>query len=159
MNILLWITTAGLIIFSFIKNKEKTIAAFRVALKKFTSILSLFLLVMAGFALVVTFVPVELLQKYAGTESGIKGVALSLGLGSISVMPGFAAFPLCAALKGEGIPYYIIAAFSLALMNIGIVTFPIEKKFLGFSVALMRNLIAFVVCIIAVIVVKIVFGE
>ena len=159
MNILLWITTAGLIIFSFIKNKEKTIAAFRVALKKFTSILSLFLLVMAGFALVVAFVPVELLQKYIGVESGMKGVALSLGLGSISVMPGFAAFPLCAALKAEGIPYYIIAAFSLALMNIGIVTFPIEKKFLGFSVALMRNLIAFVVCIIAVIVVKIVFGE
>lgn len=114
---------------------------------------------MAGFALIVTFVPTELLQKYIGVESGIKGIALSLGLGSISVMPGFVAFPLCAALKGKGISYYIIAAFSLSLMNVGIVTFPIEKKFLGLSVALLRNLIALIVCIIAVIIVKFVFGE
>jgi len=159
MNIFLWITTAGLLILSLIKNKKKTISALRIALKKFTSILSVFLLVMAGFALIVTFVPTELLQKYIGIESGIKGIALSLGLGSISVMPGFVAFPLCAALKGKGISYYIIAAFSLSLMNVGIVTFPIEKKFLGLSVALLRNLIALIVCIIAVIIVKIVFGE
>lgn len=159
MNIFLWIATAGLLILSLIKNKEKTISALRIALKKFTSILSIFLLVMAGFALIVTFVPTELLQKYIGIESGIKGIALSLGLGSISVMPGFVAFPLCAALKGKGISYYIIAAFSLSLMNVGIVTFPIEKKFLGLSVALLRNLIALIVCIIAVIIVKIVFGE
>jgi uncharacterized membrane protein YraQ (UPF0718 family) len=159
MNIFLWITTAVLLIFSLIKSKEKTISALSIALKKITSVLSIFLLVMAGFALIVTFVPAEILQKYIGIESGVKGVALSLGLGSVSVLPGFAAFPLCAALKGEGIPYYIIAAFSLSLMNVGIVTFPIEKKFLGMRVALIRNLIALVVCVIAVIVVKIVFGE
>lgn len=159
MNIFLWITTAGLLIFSLIKSTEKTKSALKIAFKKFASILSIFLLVMAGFALIVTFVPTELIQKYIGTESGIKGIVLSLGLGSVSVMPGFAAFPLCAALKGEGIPYYIIAAFSISLMNVGIVTFPFEKKFLGLSVALIRNLIALIVCIIAVIIFKIVFGE
>lgn len=109
--------------------------------------------------MIVTFVPTELIQKYIGTEAGIKGIVLSLGLGSVSVMPGFAAFPLYAALKGEGIPYYIIAAFSISLMNVGIITFPIEKKFLGLSVALIINLIALIVCVIAVIIVKIVFGE
>ncbi len=159
MNIFLWITTAGLLIFSLIKSIEKTKSAFKIAFKKFTSILSIFLLVMAVFALIVTFVPTELIQKYIGIESGIKGIALSLGLGSVSVMPGFAAFPLCAALKVEGIPYYIIAVFSLSLMNVGIVTFPIEKKILGLRVALIRNLIALVVCVIAALVIKIVFGE
>jgi len=159
MNITLWIITAGLLIFSLTKSREKTIKALKKAFKKFTDILSLFLLVMAGFALIVTFLSPEFLQEYIGTESGINGIAISLGLGSISVMPGFAAFPLCAALKGEGIPYYIIAAFSLSLMNVGIVTFSIEKKFLGFSVALIRNLIAIIICIIAIIIVKIVFGE
>jgi len=159
MNIALWVITTGLLIFSLVKSREKTIAALKKAFNKFTAILSLFLLVMAGFALIITFLSPEFLQEYIGTESGIKGIAVSLGLGSISIMPGFAAFPLCAALKGEGIPLYIIAAFSLSLMNVGIVTFPIEKKFLGFSVALIRNLIALIICIIAVIIVKIVFGE
>ncbi len=159
MNIALWIITAGLLIFSLVKSKEKTIASLKKAFNKFTDILSLFLLVMAGFALIVTFLSPEFLQEYIGTESGIKGIAISLGLGSVSIMPGFAAFPLCAALKAEGIPFYIIAAFSLSLMNVGIITFPIEKKFLGFSVALIRNLIALIICIIAIIIVKIVFGE
>jgi uncharacterized membrane protein YraQ (UPF0718 family) len=159
MNTFLWILTAVLLVISFIRSKEKTVEALKKAFKKFNAILSLFLMVMVAFALIVTFVPTELLQKYVGIESGIRGVALSLGLGSVSVLPGFAAFPLCAALKGEGIPYYIIAAFSLSLMNIGIVTFPLEKKFLGLSVAIIRNVIALIVCIIAVIIVKIVFGE
>jgi len=159
MNITLWIITAGLLIFSLVKSREKTITALKKAFNKFTNILSLFLLVMAGFALIVTFLSPEFLQEYIGTESGIKGIAISLGLGSVSIMPGFAAFPLCAALKAEGIPFYIIAAFSLSLMNVGIITFPIEKKFLGFSVALIRNLIALIICIIAIIIVKIVFGE
>lgn len=159
MNIALWIITAGLLIFSFINSKEKSKIALKKAFNKFTNILSLFLLVLAGFALIVTFLSPEFLQEYIGIKSGIRGIAISLGFGSISVMPGFAAFPLCAALKGEGIPYYIIAAFSLSLMNVGIVTFPLEKKFLGFSVALIRNLTAFIICIIAVIIFKIVFGE
>lgn len=159
MNIALWIITAGLLIVSLVKSVEKSKKALKKAFNKFINILSLFLLVIAGFALIVTFLSSEFLQEYIGIESGIKGIAISLGLGSVAVMPGFAAFPLCAALKGEGIPYYIIAAFSLSLMTVGIVTFPIEKKFLGFSVALIRNMAAFIICIIAIIIIKIVFGE
>ena len=159
MNLFLWAVTFCLLIFSLIKNREKTKKAIKIAFKKFTSILPVFTLVMATFALIVTYIPAELIHKYIGVESGIKGIALSLGLGSISVMPGFAAFPLCAALRGEDVPYYIIAAFSLSLMNVGIVTFPIEKKFLGLPVAIIRNLIAVAVTIIAIIIIKIVFGE
>jgi len=159
MNIALWIITVGLLIFSLVKSVEKSKIALQKAFNKFINILSLFLLVMAGFALIVTFLSSEFLKEYIGVESGIKGIAISLGLGSVTVMPGFATFPLCAALKCEGIPYYIIAAFSLSLMNVGIVTFPIEKKFLGFSVALIRNMTAFIICIIAIIIIKIVFGE
>ena len=159
MNIFIWIFTALLLIISLINNKKKTKKALKIAFKKFTNILSLFLVVMFGFAFIITYISPELLQKYLGYESGLKGIGLALGLGSISIMPGFAAFPLCAALRSEGIPFYIIAAFSLTLMNVGIATFPIEKKFLGFSVALIRNILALFVSVIAVIVVKLVFGE
>lgn len=157
MNIALWGLTLILLFISFIKNKGKTKTALKKALKKFTSILPLFLLVMAGFALLITFVSPEFIQNNIGIESGIKGIALSLGLGSLSVMPGFAAFPLCAALKDVGVPYYLLGAFTLSLMNVGIVTFPIERKFLGFSVALIRNLMALLMCIVATIIMKFVF--
>ncbi len=159
VNILLWGTTIILLIISLVKSKQKTVLALKTAFKKFISILSLFITVLIAYALIVTFIPGEIIQKYIGSDSGFHGILLSLGLGSITVMPGFIAFPLCAALKADGIPYYIIAAFSLTLMNVGIATFPIERKFLGFSVALSRNILAFCVCIITVLIVKIAFGE
>lgn len=159
MNYSLWILTAVLLAFSYSKNKETTIVALRKAYKKGRSILPRFLLVMSGFALIVTFIPAEMMQKYIGVQSGIVGVATALGVGSISIMSGFAAFPLCAALRIQGIPYYIIAAFSVSLMTVGAVTFPIEKKFLGTKVAVTRNILSILITVIVVVVMKIVFGE
>ncbi|MFP4520570.1 MAG: hypothetical protein ACLFQK_00345 [Fibrobacterota bacterium] len=144
---------------SFIKSRQKTAAALKTAAHKFLNILPVFLTVMAGFSLVVTYIPQEFIQQNIGQGSGLRGVLSAMVLGSVSVMPGFAAFPLCAAFRLEGVPYYIIAAFSLSLMNIGIVTFPIEKKFIGTKAALFRNLAALPVCLLVVIIVKLVFGE
>ena len=159
MTIFLWAFTAGLLSISLIKDFRKTKQALKIATKKFNSVFLIFILVLAGFALLITFVPPELIREYLGTESGMKGVIVATGLGSISVMPGFAAFPLCAALRMEGIPYYIIAAFSITLMNVGIVTFPLEKQFLGLKVALLRNGLALIVSLITVICIKFLFGE
>ena len=159
MNIFLWIITAILLVFSFFKDKKKSMKALKMALKKMLNMLPLFLFVMSGFALIITFIPAEIMQKYIGSDSGIRGVLLALGFGSISVMPGFAAFPLCAGLKMQGIPYYVIAGFSVSLMTVGVVTFPIEKKTLGTKIAILRNIISLFIAITAVFVMKIIFGE
>lgn len=159
MNMMLWIGTFVLLLISLIKSKDKTLQAMKIATKKFTHILSVFILVMIAFAIIVAYIPTEIFQHYIGTESGMKGILIALGLGSISVMPGFAAFPLCAVLKTQGIPYYILAAFSLTLMNVGIVTFPIERKYLGIRIAIIRNVMALFISIVIVLVVKIIFGE
>ena len=105
MNLIIWILTAVLLTFSFLKSTEKTISALKKAYKKLGKILPLFLQVMAGFALIITFVSPQIMQRFVGAESGIKGVAAALGIGSISVMPGFAAFPLCAALRADPVLY------------------------------------------------------
>jgi uncharacterized membrane protein YraQ (UPF0718 family) len=159
MNYILWIGTIGLLLYSYNKDKKKTFTALKKAYNKGIKILPRFLIIMSGFAFIVTYISPEMMHKYIGSESGIRGVITALTVGSISVMSGFAAFPLCAALKLQGIPYYIIAAFSVTLMTVGVVTFPLEKKFLGFSVAIMRNLLSLVVAVIVVIVMKIIFGE
>lgn len=159
MNTALWIFTAAALIFSYIKSKDKTQKAMKIALKKFANVMSLFLIVLAGFSIIITFLSPEFIQKYIGTESGLRGIAVSLGLGSISLLPGFAAFPLCAALRSEGIPYYIIAAFSLSVMNVGILTFPIEKKFIGLPAALLRNFLALGMCLITIVIVRMVFAD
>jgi len=159
MNIVLWTLTFSAVIISLIKSKSKTQEVLKLAWQKFYGMLWLFLVLMAAFALAITFMPSDLLNSLIGTESGVRGAAISVSLGSVSVMPGFAAYPLMAALKSQGIPYYIIAGFALSLMNVGIVSFPLEKKFLGVKVALIRNILGLVVSILVVIAVKLIFNE
>jgi len=159
MNIIIWTSSIILLILSLIKDREKTLRALKIAWKAFSNIASVFVLVLVLYALFVAFVPTDVIQRAIGGESGVLGVIIALGLGSVSVMPGFAAFPLCAALYTQHVPYYILAAFSVSLMNVGVVTFPIERKFLGTKVALVRNLLGLTVSIVTVIVVKLVMGE
>ena len=159
MNIILWSVTISLLLISFFKDKKKTIIALKKAWKKMLNMTALFFFVMALFSLAIAFLPPELLNSYIGKESGLKGVFIALGFGSISVMPGFVAFPLAATLKMQGVPYYILGAFTISLMTVGFVTFPLEKKFLGPKVAIVRNILSLVVTIITAIVIKIIFGE
>jgi len=120
---------------------------------------ALFFFVMASFSLTIAFIPPELLNSYIGKESSLRGVLIALGFGSVSVIPGFVAFPLGATLKMQGVPYYIIGAFTISLMTVGFMTFPLEKKFLGAKVAILRNVLSLIISIIATIIIKIVFGE
>jgi len=159
MNIGLWILTTVLLLLSFIKDKKKTILAGKKAGKKMLKMSVIFFFVMALFSLALAFMPPELLNDYIGQKSGLKGIFIALGFGSISVMPGFIAFPLGATLRAQGVPYYIIGAFTISLMTIGFVTFPLEKKFLGIKVAVIRNFLSLIVTIIAAIIIKMVFGE
>ncbi len=159
MNLALWIISATLALLSLMKSREKTLKALRLTACKFIGILPLFLVVMAGFAVLVNLLPADVMHEYLGQESGFHGVLLSLSLGSVSVMPGFVAYPLAAALKIQDIPYYIIAGFVVALMNVGLVSFAFEKKYLGWKVALVRNLIGLVVSIVVIVIVKLIFHE
>jgi uncharacterized membrane protein YraQ (UPF0718 family) len=159
MSYALWIITALAVILSFIKDKNKSLHALKIGAKKFLNILPLFLVIMAAFAISMTFIPSEALGKIIGKESGLVGVIISLSVGSISVMPGFAAYPMGAALKMQGIPYFIIAGFVLSLMNVGIVSFPLEQKFLGTKVAIIRNLLGLFVSILVLIIIKLIFNE
>ena len=159
MNIALWSLTILLLSISFIKSKKKTVMALKKAYMKIKKMLPLFLFVMAAFAIIITYIPTELIEEYIGVRSGYMGIVTAIGLGSVSVMPGFAAFPLCAALRLQGVPLYIIAALSISLMTIGIASFPLEKKYLGTKVAITRNVLAIVVTVITVAVIKFVFGE
>ena len=69
-------------------------------------------------------------------------------IGSITLMPGFIAYPLCGFLIRNGVSYPIIAVFVTTLMMVGIVTIPIEKRYFGLKVTLLRNILSFIGAII-----------
>ena len=159
MTLALWLITGVAFGVSLFFDRKKTLRALKMSVKRMWKIFPIFLLVMLIFSLSINLIPHEFVEKAIGRNSGIMGLLAGLGIGSIALMPGFIAFPLCAALQSQGVPYYILAGFSLALMNVGIMSFPLEKRYLGWKVAVVRNVAGLIVSIVIAVIVGLAFGE
>lgn len=87
------------------------------------------------------------------------GVLFASLFGSITLMPGFIAFPLCGILLKKGVLYMVLSAFTTTLMMVGVFTYPIEKEYLGTKVTMVRNVIGFFIALIVAVMTGIFFGE
>ena len=86
------------------------------------------------------------------------GVVAAAAVGAITLIPGFVAFPLAAALLHNGAGYMQIAAFVSSLMMVGVVTLPLEIKTFGRRAAIVRNVSALGFSLIAALVIGVVLG-
>jgi hypothetical protein len=74
-------------------------------------------------------------------------------------MPGFIAFPLCGMLLEKGVSYMVLSGFSTTLMMVGVLTFPVERAYLGTKVAVLRNLIYLMIAVVVTLITGLCFGE
>lgn len=143
MNITLYLVTFGFLLLSFLKDKGRTIKALKKAWKAFENILPDFLVVILFVGVLMAFLNPEVISKIIGAESGIIGVFLASLVGSVTLIPGFVAFPTAAILLKGGAGYTQIAAFVSTLMMVGLVTIPVEMKYFGKKLTIYRNLLAY----------------
>ncbi len=140
---ILYIMAIGLLIWSFATDRKKTKMALKKAWKSFESILPQFLGILLLIGMVLTVLNAETISKLIGNESGFIGI-LTLGIiGSVTLIPGFIAFPLAASLLESGAGYTQMAVFISTLMMVGVVTLPIEIKYFGKKATFIRNGLAF----------------
>jgi len=132
-----------LLILSFIKDKKKTKMALKKAWKAFENILPEFLVVILLVGLLLAILNTDTISKIIGSESGWFGVILAAIIGSITLIPGFVAFPTAAILLENGAGYMQISAFISTLMMVGIITIPVEIKYFGKKISVLRNVLAF----------------
>jgi len=132
-----------LLILSFIKDKKKTKMALKKAWKAFENILPEFLVVILLVGFLLAVLNPETISKIIGSESGWFGVILAAIIGSVTLIPGFVAFPTAAILLENGAGYMQIAAFVSTLMMVGIITIPVEMKYFGRKISIIRNVFAF----------------
>ncbi len=141
--ILYGIAAVGLIL-SGIKNREKTRSALIKAWKAFEGILPQFLIVLALVAVTLAVLDTASISRILGGSSGLPGILGASLVGAVTLIPGFIAFPAAASLMREGAGATQIAAFVSSLMMVGIVTLPMEMKYFGKRVSLLRNALAWV---------------
>jgi uncharacterized membrane protein YraQ (UPF0718 family) len=142
-----------LLIISFIKNKKKTKQALLKAWKSFENILPQFLTVLLLIGIMLAVVDEKIISNLLGKNSGFLGLLIAAVIGSVTLIPGFIAFPLAASLLSAGAGYGQITMFITTLMMVGVVTLPVESQFFSKRLAFKRNILAllYAVCISLVI--------
>jgi uncharacterized membrane protein YraQ (UPF0718 family) len=146
-NIVIYLVVIVFLIISLIKSRQKTKKALIKAWNSFKNILPLLLGVILLVGILLSILDTKLISRIIGTESGIVGFLLASAVGSITLIPGFIAFPTAALLLEGGAGYIQIAAFVQTLMMVGIITLPLEIKYFSKKVAILRNIFSFILSI------------
>lgn len=143
-NIVLYGLAGSLLAVSLAKDKNKTRMALKKAWKAFENILPQFLAILLLIGLMLSILTPQAISSVIGHESGWAGMLMAAGIGSVTLIPGFVAFPLASALLSNGAGVTQIALFISTLMMVGVVTLPIEMKYFGKRAALTRNALALI---------------
>jgi uncharacterized membrane protein YraQ (UPF0718 family) len=144
---------------SLIASRQETIGALRIAVRRFVSILPAFLIMLILVSIVLCLIPDEVIIRYLGADAKYAAVISAAALGSITLMPGFIAFPLAGVLLEKGVLYMVLSAFTTTLMMVGVLTYPVERAYFGTKVTIIRNVISFLIALAIAIITGIVFGE
>ncbi|HOO34052.1 MAG TPA: permease [Thermotogota bacterium] len=144
MTIALYVMTGILLLFSFLKDRKKTLMALKKAWKAFENILPQLLGILFLVGVLLALFNTDVISSLIGTESGWWGILLSAVVGSLTLIPGFVAFPTAAIILENGAGYMQIAAFISTLMMVGIITLPVEMQYFGRRLAIIRNIFAFI---------------
>jgi uncharacterized membrane protein YraQ (UPF0718 family) len=140
-------------------SREKTLRAVKIAAKRLLNILPSFLIMLILVSIVLFLVPDKVISSYLGGNNKFIGVLFASFFGSITLMPGFIAFPLCGILLKKGVLYMVLSAFTTTLMMVGVLTYPIEKEYFGTKVTIIRNVISLFIALIVAVMIGILFGE
>ena len=155
----LYIITGLALVISFFINRERTLRALKISLKQFANILPAFLLMLILISIALYLIPDRIITDYLGISNKYIALFVASVLGSAILMPGFIVYPLAGVLLTKGVPYMVLSGFTTTLMMVGVLTFPVERAYLGTKVTIIRNVISFFIALIVAVITGIVFGE
>lgn len=147
-TIVLYIAAAASVVLSLCKDTERTKQGLKKSYKALSNIMPQFLSIILAVGIMLSILGPEQINLLIGRQSGWLGMAVAAIIGSVTLIPGFVAFSLTAALYKNGAGVMQLAIFISTLMSVGIVTLPVEIRYFGFRVSIVRNILAFVLSVI-----------
>jgi len=156
--LVLYIVCAAALIASVIANPKKTIQGVKAGFKLFMKALPSFLSIILVMVVFLYFVPPENIVKVLSRGNEWINVLVASVIGSIIIVPGFIAFPIAGILKDIGVSYGVLAGLTTSLMMVGVLTFPLEKRYFGKKFALYRNIASFIIVLIISVIIGLVLN-
>jgi uncharacterized membrane protein YraQ (UPF0718 family) len=154
----LYLIAFGCLILSYCKNKQKTITALKKGLKAFLNVFPAFAGVLALVGLTLTLLTPDMISMVIGSGTGFLGMFITSIIGSITLIPGFVAFPLAASLLEKGAGTMQIAVFISTLMMVGFVTMPLESKYFGKKETILRNSFSYIFSFVVAVIIGVIAG-
>lgn len=142
-DVIIYVLAFGLLILSFYKDRNKTYQALKKAKKSIVNILPELIGIIIIIGVILSLLNPETISVLLGEQSGFLGLLGAAMVGAITLIPGFIAFPLAAMLLENGAGSLPIAGFVSTLMMVGIATLPLEYRYFGRKIAIIRNSLAF----------------
>jgi len=146
------------LVWSSARDARKTRAALVKAWNSFANIMPDFAVVLGLIGIMLTYLSPNVVAVIIGKASGLGGMVLASIVGSVTLIPGFVAFPLAASLLKQGAGVMQIAVFVSTLMMVGIVTAPLETKYFGRRETIIRNSSSFIFSFIVAAVIGVIAG-
>ncbi len=129
------------------KSKSKTLMSLKIAKGLFLSIFIQIISVMALIGLMLAVIPQQTIENLLGSGNELLSTFYGALIGTVTIIPGFIAFPLSKSLYESGAHLIAIAAFITTLTMVGFATIPIERKYFGNKFTIYRNSLSFVFAI------------
>jgi len=154
VEILMAIVVAAVFI-SAIMDRRKTLNGLRKGLRQFIQILPALLGTLAAVSLFMAAFTPDQIQRVLGAGGPVSFISALL-IGSVALLPGFIAYPLAGILRQLGATNSVLAAFITTLMMVGVLTLPLEARFLGWRIAVARNILAFFGAVVVAVIMSVV---
>ncbi|MDU5107561.1 permease [Clostridium sp.] len=119
-------------------NKEIGVKSFKIAFTSFKQMIEVVPPIMVMLGLMDVWIPRETMMKYMGDNSGIRGIFISILIGSIAAGPMYAAFPFAKVLLNKKVKFSNIIIFMNAWCVTKISTLIFEFSSLGYKFTLAR---------------------
>ncbi len=149
---------AGALVASMVADRRRTGAAMRCALGAFARIVPGLLAATLLASSALALLGPEGISRAVGQRSGWRGMVTAAAIGSFTLLPGFVAFPLAAALLRHGAGVHQVILFVSTSTTVSVPTLPLEANTFGRRVALTRNALSLVLSAVSAAVLGAVLG-
>jgi uncharacterized membrane protein YraQ (UPF0718 family) len=137
-TIILGVIAAVLLFIGFRNGQEQHIAGTKAALVMLIEVLPMLLFAFIIAAMVQLLLPQELINKWVGSESGMRGILLGSLAGGFTPGGPFVSLPVAVGLIRSGAGVGTMVAFLTSWALIAISRLPMEIGILGWRLSLIR---------------------
>jgi len=145
--IVLLIAAVGGVSLSGLKDRTRTRAAMRYAVRAGLGLLPSLLALTAGVGLTMSLVPGSTLARLFQAHGAV-GFFLLAGLGALLTIPAPVAYPLAGSLHQMGASLPALASFITTLTMVGILTSPLEVKAFGRRFTFIRQFLSLILALL-----------